>query len=75
LCRWLVRGAVLPVCGNFQRRRQHSATTARRALPMCEWPALGMPQGTARSNAASVVCSRRGGACTGGCGRAVQVVG
>ena len=50
-------------------------TKARRALPVCEQPALGMPWGTARSNAASAVCSRGGGACTGGCGRgAVQVV-
>ena len=65
----------MPVCGNLHRRRQHSATTAHRALPVCEWPALGMPWGTARSNAASAVCSRVGGACTGGCGRgAVQVV-
>ena len=34
LCRWFVGGAVLPVCGDFQRRRQHSATTAHRALPV-----------------------------------------
>ena len=64
----------LAVCGEFQRRRQHSATTAHRALPVCESPALGMPWGTARSNAAFAVCSRAGGACTGACGRAVQVV-
>ena len=72
--RWLVGVAGLPVCGAVQRRRQHSATTAHRALPVCEWPALGMPWATARSNAASAVCSRCGGACTGCCGRAGQVV-
>ena len=55
--------AVLPVCaGVLQRRRQHSATRAHRALPVCEWPALGMPWGTARSNPSSAVCSRSGGA-------------
>ena len=74
LCRWLVGGADLPVCGDFQRRRQHSATTAHRALPVCEWPALGMPWGTARSNAASAVCSRGGRACTGGSSKAGRVV-
>ena len=58
LGRWFVGVVVLPVCGEFQRRRQHSATTAHRALPVCEWPALGIPWGTARSNAASAVCSR-----------------
>ena len=59
----------------FQRRRQHSATTAHRALPVCEWAALGIPGGTAaRSNAASGLYIRSGGACTGGCDRAVQVV-
>jgi hypothetical protein len=40
LGRWFVEVAVLPVCGDFQRRRQHSATTAHRAVPVCEWPAL-----------------------------------
>ena len=51
--RWfMVGGAVLLVRGDFQSRRQHSATTAHRALPVCEWPALGMLSGTARSNAA-----------------------
>ena len=76
LGRWFVVGvAVLLVCGDFKRRRQHSATKAHRDLPVCEWPALGMPWGTARSNAASAVCSRGGGACTGDCGsRAWQVV-
>ena len=47
LCRWFVGGAVLPVLGEFQRRRQHSAPKAHRALPVCEWPALGMVWGTA----------------------------
>ena len=42
LCRWFVGVAVLPVCGDFQRRSQHLANTAHRALPVCEWPALGM---------------------------------
>ena len=59
---WFVGVAVLPVCGDFQMRRQHSATIAHRALPACRWLALGMPWGTARSNTASEVCSRRGGA-------------
>ena len=45
LGRWFVGGAVLPVCGDFQRRRQHSATTAHRALPVCEWQVLGMSLG------------------------------
>ena len=75
LGRWFMGDAVFRFCGDFQRRRQRSATTAHRALPVCEVPALGMPWGTARSNAASAVCSRTGGACTGGCCRgAVQVV-
>ena len=66
LCRWYVGVAVWLVCGAVQRRSQHSATTGYRALPVCEWPTLGMPWGTARSNAASAMCSRVGGACTGG---------
>ena len=76
LGRWRTVGvAVLPVCGGFERR-QHSATTAaHRALPVCEWPTLGsMPWGSATSNAASAVRSRYDGACTGGYGRARQVV-
>ena len=52
---WLVGVAVLPVCGDFERRRQQSVITAHRALPVCEWQALGMPWGTAWSNAASAV--------------------
>ena len=47
---------------------------SHRALPVCEWPDLGKSWDTARSNAASAVCSRCGGACTGCCGRAGQVV-
>ena len=76
LGKWFVGCAVLlPVFGNFQRRGQHSATTTHRALPVCEWPGLGMPWGTAKSNAASAVCSRRDGACIVGFGRgAGQVV-
>ena len=73
LGRWFVGGAGMLVCGDFQRRRQHSATTAHRALPVCEWSALGMPWGTAGSNAASAVCDRSGGDCTGGYERAGQV--
>jgi len=40
------------------------ATTAHTALLVCEWPAMGMPRGTARLNADSAVCSRSGEACT-----------
>ena len=35
---------------------------------------LSIPWGTARSNTASAVCSRYGGACAGGCCRAGRVV-
>ena len=73
LCRWLVGGAVFPVCGNFQRRSHYSATTAHRALPGRGWPALGVPRGTERLNVPSAVSRRCCGACTGGCNRAVQV--
>ena len=67
--------AVLPVRGDFHHRtRQHSATNAHRALPVCEWPALGIPRGTGRSNAVSVVCSSCGESRTGCCGQAGQVV-
>ena len=54
--------------------RRCSATTAHRALPVCRWPALGIPWATARSNAASAVCSRCGGAYIGCCRPAGQVV-
>ncbi len=67
--RWFVGVAVLLVGGASQRRRQHSATIVHRALPVCECSALGMLWGTARSNAASAVCSRSGGAGTAGGGR------
>ena len=76
LGRWIVGVASidLRVCGDFQRRRQHSETTAHRTLPVDGWPALGMSWGTARSNAVSALLSRCGGAQTWGCGRAGQVV-
>ena len=65
----------MPVPGSFPVVwRCSSTTTAHRALPVREWPALGMTWPTARSNAASAVCSRFGGAFTGCCGRAGQVV-
>ena len=72
--RWFVGFAALLVCADFQRRRQHSAITAHRAVPVCELPALGTLWSTVMSNAASAVCSRCDGTCTGGCGRAGQVV-
>ena len=68
LGRSFVRVMVLPVYGDFQTRRQHSASTAHRALPVCEWSALGTPWGTARSNEALIVCSSCGGAWIGGYG-------
>ena len=51
----------MQVCGDFKRRRQHSATTMHRALPVCEGPALDMPWVTARPNAASAAlqCAAR----------------
>ena len=62
LGRWWFVGvvALLAVRGDFQRRRQHSATTVHRVLPVCEWSALGMPWGTERSNGGSAVCGRCG---------------
>ena len=64
--RWFVGGAVLLNAGVFQMLRRRSATTAHRALPLSEWPVLGMPWATARSHVASAVCSWRcGGAFTG----------
>jgi len=74
LGRWFVGVAVLPMCGDLQRRRQHSAITAYRALPVCECPALGMPWVTKKSNAVSAVLSSHDGAHAGGCGRAGPVV-
>ena len=65
----------MPVCVDFQKRRQNSSTTVHRALPVCELPALGIPWGTARSNGASAASSRCGRACTVCCGsRAGQLV-
>ena len=58
----------------LQLWRCSSATTAHRALPVCEWPALGMSWATTRSNTASAVWSRRVRSCTWLCVRAVQVV-
>ena len=71
LGRWIVGVAVLPVCVDFKKmRRQYSATKIHRALPVREWPALGMLWGNKRSNAASAMCDTWcGGACTGGCGQ------
>ena len=73
LGRWFVGVVVLPVCGGIQRRRHHSATSARRALSVCWGPALGMPWRTARSNAAFTLVSRCGGDCSGCSGRARRV--
>ena len=67
--RWFVGVVVLPVCGAVQKRRQQSATTAHRALLVCEWAALGMPWGTERSNAASAVLSSCDAVCNGCCSR------
>ena len=74
LGRWFVGGAVLRNARGFHMWRRSSATTAHRSLPVCEWRALSMPWGTATANAVDAVCSRCEGACTGGCGRAGQVV-
>ena len=71
---WGWQSAVWSFSGVWQRQRRRSATAAHRALPVCVWPALGMPLATGRSNAASAVLSRIGGACTRCCGRPVQVV-
>ena len=59
LGRWFVGVAVLQVCGDFPEQEAALCNnhSAHRALLVCEWPALGMPWGTARSNAASAVCS------------------
>ena len=40
---WVV--AVLTISGFLQFRRCRLAITVHRALPVCEWPALGMPLG------------------------------
>ena len=63
LGRWFVGGAVFLHAGAFfQVWMRRLTTTARGALPVVEWPALGMPRATARSNTASAVCSSYGGA-------------
>ena len=76
LPRRVVGGAVLLNAGVFQMQvwRRRSATAAYTVLSVCEWPALGMSRATARSDAASAVCIRCAGACTGCCGRAGQVI-
>ena len=60
LGRWFLGVAVFLNAVVFQLWRRCSATTAHRALPVCdEWPGLGMPWATARSEVeASAVCSR-----------------
>ena len=58
--RWFEGAAVVLNAGVVQMGRRLPATTAHRALPVCEWPALGMPLATARSNSASAMCSRCG---------------
>ena len=52
-----VRETPLLNAGPFQMWRCCSVTTAYRALPVCVLPALGMAWATARSNAASAMCS------------------
>ena len=62
----------MPVGEDFHTGRGSILATIahNRALPARKWPALGMPRGTARSDAASAVAgSRHGGACAGGCRR------
>ena len=53
-------GAFLQITVVLQLRWRCSPTTAHRALPVCEWPALGMLWATVRSNAASAVPCRFG---------------
>ena len=61
LGRWVVGGAVLlKNAGVFQAWRRCSATTAHRALSVCELSAIGMAWATVMSHAASAVCSRCG---------------
>ena len=60
LGRWFVGVDVLPVYGDFQRRRQHSGTTAHKALPVSKSPATGMPFGTARSTLQPLQCAAVG---------------
>ena len=65
LARWFVGGAVLLDAGDLQMWGSFSATTARRSLPVIEWPVLGMRSATARLNAASAVSNRSGAFYTG----------
>ena len=58
LGRWFVGVAVLLNTEVLQMWRCHSTTTAHKALPVCEWPALGMPWDAATTNTASALCSR-----------------
>ena len=74
LGRWFVGVEVLLSSGLYQMGKRQLVTTAHRALPVCEWPALGMSWATERSNAAYAVRSRCAGACTGCCCQAGQVV-
>ena len=55
LGRWFMEVTVLPVRKDFQRRRQHSATTAHTVLPVYGWPALGM-HGTLQDQMQTVQC-------------------
>ena len=52
LGRWFVVVRFLPLSGVCQLRNSRSPATVHRALPLCKWPGLGMPLGTARSNTA-----------------------
>ena len=74
LGRWFMGVIVLLNAGVLHMWTCCLATTAHRALPLCKWPALGMPWATARTNAASAVCSRYGAVCSwcyGQCGQAL----
>ena len=75
LGRWLVGVRFFACLRRFAEEEAALIKSAHRALQVCEWPALGMQWGTAELSALSTVCnSCGGGACTGGCSRAVQVV-
>ena len=68
------RVVLLKNAGVIQLWRRCSATTAHRALLVCEWPALAISWAIASLDAASAVYSRCGGACTDCWDRAGQVV-
>ena len=58
LGRWFVGAAVLlKNAGVLQMRRRRSVTRAQRALAVCEWPALGMPWTTAKSDFQYLQCA------------------